>query len=104
MRGARAGECVQGPERRQRAPAGPKSVAPVSVPATARTADIMRCSMNGRAMTSDTGIHLPALLFAMSSALVKPHILSPSLLPSKRHDALSASSNEMCVCMSESSL
>jgi len=50
--------------------AGPKSVAPVSEPATAMIADIMRCSMNGRAMTSDTGIHLPFLLLEMRSALL----------------------------------
>jgi hypothetical protein len=32
-------------------PAGPKSVAPVSRPATATMAECIRCSMNGRAMT-----------------------------------------------------
>lgn len=32
-------------------PAGPNSVAPVSRPETVITADIIRCSMNGRAST-----------------------------------------------------
>ena len=40
--------------------AGPKSVAPVSRPETAMTADIIRCSMKGRAMMISTGSHLPA--------------------------------------------
>ena len=35
--------------------AGPKSVAPVSRPATVTTADIIRCSMNGRAMMISIG-------------------------------------------------
>ena len=37
--------------------AGPNRVAPVSRPETARTADIIRCSMNGRAMMTSSGIH-----------------------------------------------
>ena len=70
MRAARAGKCVQGPERRQRAPAGPKSVAPVSEPATAMIADIMRCSMNGRAMTSETAIQVPSAAPSIRSFFV----------------------------------
>ena len=88
--------------------AGPKSVAPVSRPATAITADIMRCSMNGRAMTSDTGIQMPFSLLSisvfLSIALPAASLNGFGLPPSKMHDASSASAKEMCTCMSESSL
>ena len=39
--------------------AGPKSVAPVLEPETAMMHDMVRCSMNGRAMTMHTGIRTP---------------------------------------------
>lgn len=48
--------------------AGPKSVAPVSRPDTVMIADIIRCSMNGRAITMHSGIQWPALTFAMMSS------------------------------------
>jgi hypothetical protein len=48
--------------------AGPKSVEPVSRPETVITADIIRCSMKGRAMTTSIGSHLPSLIFVMMPA------------------------------------
>ena len=58
--------------------AGPKSVAPVSRPATAMTADIIRCSMKGRAMITSIGSHSPAGL--SSSAAISSAVL-PSIKP-----------------------
>ena len=48
-------------------PAGPNSVAPVSRPATVMMADIIRCSMNGRAITISTGHQHPAATNASSA-------------------------------------
>ena len=55
--------------------AGPNRVAPVSRPATHMMADIIRCSMNGRAMMISSGSHSPAAILAVikvaSSVFVK---------------------------------
>ena len=82
--------------------AGPKSVAPVSVPATARTADIMRCSMNGRAMTNDIFTYSPVSFAVIRSALFLPNMFCS--VASSTHAASIASLNAMCTCMSDSSL
>ena len=50
--------------------AGPKSVAPVSRPATVTMAESIRCSMKGRAMTISIGTQLPFATSFLSSVQI----------------------------------
>jgi len=54
----------------KRLPAGPKRVAPVSRPETQATHDIIRCSMNGRAIVMHSGSQMPSATSSMISASV----------------------------------
>ena len=54
--------------------AGPNSVAPVSRPDTVMMADIIRCSMNGRAITMQNGTQQPDS--TASTRFLMLHLLS----------------------------
>ena len=59
--------------------AGPKRVAPVSRPATHMMADIIRCSMNGRAMMISSGSQSPAAILVVIVAAVRATAMSEVL-------------------------